>query len=202
MRGGASHAQVDGGGTVARRVRLLPWVLLLLAGSFMLVIWACSHLYLAHEYHEQLARGILGQRSSAHVLFANAYLHRRRGEDDKALTAYAAVTAQEIPQLRQAAYFNSGNLYLASATRLLEERGLSAWDEAGPLVALAKESYQKALRLQPGWPEAKYNYQLALRLAPSTYGMQGPQRYEDDNIRQDEDPTGWPAMPGNPRGMP
>jgi len=84
----------------------------------------------------------------------------------------------------------------------LETQGLPAWDEAGPLIALAKESYQKALRLQPGWSEAKYNYQLALRLAPSTYAMHGPQQYEDDDVKQNDDPTGWPAMPGNPRGMP
>lgn len=187
---------------MARRMKVYPWMLGILLASLAALVWAATQLYLAHAYQQQLARHALGERQSAYVLFANAHAYARRGQADKALAAYAVVAALPDATLRKAAHFNSGNLYLAHATRLLEEQGLAAWDEAGPLVALAKESYQKALRLHPAWSEAKYNYQLALRLAPSTYGVQGPQRYEDDNIRQDEDPTGWPAMPGNPRGMP
>ncbi len=187
---------------MARRVRLFPWMVVMLTLALVAMGWASRSFYLAQEYRHQVARGTLGARQSAHTVFANARYYNNHGQYDKALAAYAAVTAMDDTDLRKAAFYNSGNLYLARAILLLETQGLPAWDEAGPLIALAKESYQKALRLQPGWSEAKYNYQLALRLAPSTYAMHGPQQYEDEDIKQNEDPTGWPAMPGNPRGMP
>lgn len=187
---------------MAGRIKLFPWMAIMLVISAMALVWALSRFYMAYEYRQQLAQGVLGNSTTPHVLFANAVRLNGQGQTAKALAAYAAVIAQDDIALRQAAYYNSGNLYLSHATHLLETEGLPAWDEAGPLIALAKESYQKALRLHPGWSEAKYNYQLALRLAPSTYAMQGPQRYEDELINQDQDPTGWPAMPGNPRGMP
>lgn len=187
---------------MARRLKLFSWMVAMLAVALAALAWSGTQLYLAHEYRQQLAHHVLGQRQSAYVLFANACHYNDHGQTDKALVAYTSVIGLDNLVLRKAAYFNSGNLYLARATHLLETQGLPAWDEAGPLVALAKESYQKALRLQPDWAEAKYNYQLALRLAPTTYAMQGPQQYEDEDIKQNEDPTGWPAMPGNPRGMP
>jgi len=191
-------------------VRLIPWMFLLALLSIGLVIWSSIQLYRTHVYHQHIRNKTLNQHTflssneTAHALFANAIRFAYRGEMDKALSHYAkvvAVTRVDSP-LHKAAYFNSGNLYLRIATDKLEKEGLPAWDVAGPLVALAKESYQKALRIDPLWSEAKYNYQLALRLAPTTHGMRGPQQYEDDNIKQEEKPSGWPAMPGNPRGMP
>ncbi len=187
---------------MARRMRMYPWVVLVLISALAGLGWSLSQFQQAREYQQQLAQDVPGKGRSPYVQFANARYYYRHGMTDKALETYVSVAAMDEPALRNAAHFNTGNLYLAEAIKLLETRGISAWDEAGPLVALAKESYQKALRLQPDWSEAKYNYQLALRLAPSTYAMQGPQRYEDENLKQDQDPTGWPAMPGNPRGMP
>lgn len=187
---------------MARRMKLFPWMVAILALSVVALAWACSQLYLAQEYRQQLAQKTIVKRQTAYAVFANAYHFGGRGQTDKALATYAVVMSLDNNELHKAASFNSGNLYLARATNLLETQGISAWDTAGPLVALAKESYQKALRIQTDWSEAKYNYHLALRLAPSTYAMHGPQQYEDDEIKQNEDPTGWPAMPGNPRGMP
>jgi len=187
---------------MARRVKLFPWVVAILVVSVAVLVWACNRFYLAHEHHRQLVEKTIVKGQNAYALFGNAYHLGARGRGDEALAAYAAVMAQDNDDLRKMASFNSGNLYLARATELLETQGLSAWDTAGPLVAMAKESYQKALRIQPDWSEAKYNYHLALRLAPSTYAMRGPQQYEDEDIKQKEDSAGWPAMPGNPRGMP
>lgn len=139
-----------------------------------------------------------------HALFAQAVREGAAGNPLQALKTYARLLAQ-LPvsdPLHAQAQYNSGNLYMRQAVHLLETQGLPAWDEAGPLVALAKECYQNALRARPDWSEAKYNYQLALRLSPTTYGMHGPQQYEDEQLKQEETPSGWPAMPGNPRGMP
>lgn len=191
------------------RQRMLFWMLLLGLVAMVGLLWQGLHVYQAMVYraslspHVLIAPGWAWRDQTPQALFANAVYHDGHGQPEKALALYARVAAQyaNLP-LRKQASFNSGNVYMRMATRLLEQQGLPAWDEAGPLVALAKESYQKALREQPGWSEVKYNYQLALRLAPTTYGMSGPQQYEDELLNAEEDPSGWPAMPGNPRGMP
>jgi mxaK protein len=190
--------------------RGLPWaVLLVLIAAVMLVRQGIA-IYQATVYrgnlepHVLIEQTLLGANQTPQALFANAVLYDNQLKPELALAQYAALislVADDNP-LRKQAYFNSGNVYLRTAIRLLEQRGLPAWDEAGPLVALAKESYQKALRIEPDWSEVKYNYHLALRLAPTTHGMSGPQQYEDEQIKAEEQPSGWPAMPGNPRGMP
>lgn len=190
--------------------RGLSWaVLLVLIAAVMLVRQGIA-IYQATVYrgslepHVLIEQTLLGANQTPQALFANAVLYDNQLKPELALAQYAALislVADDNP-LRKQAYFNSGNVYLRTAIRLLEQRGLPAWDEAGPLVALAKESYQKALRIEPDWSEVKYNYHLALRLAPTTHGMSGPQQYEDEQIKAEEQPSGWPAMPGNPRGMP
>lgn len=186
------------------------WASLILLVSLIMLVRQLIEIYQAQVYRSSLVPHVLiedtlfSANQTPQALFANAVFYDNQLKAEQALAQYAALVSKvsEDDPLRQQAYFNSGNLYMRTATRLLEQRGLPAWDEAGPLVALAKESYQKALRLAPGWSEAKYNYHLALRLAPTTHGMAGPQQYEDEQIKAEEEPSGWPAMPGNPRGMP
>ncbi|MGQ2964758.1 hypothetical protein [Methylophilus sp.] len=186
------------------------WAGLLSLIALVMLIRQAIAIYQAEVYrsslqpHVLIENTLLGANQTPQALFANAVFYDDQVKPEQALSAYAALISKlpEGDALRQQAYFNSGNLYLRTAIRLLEQRGLPAWDEAGPLVALAKESYQKALRVEPGWSEVKYNYHLALRLAPTTHGMSGPQQYEDEQIKAEEEPSGWPAMPGNPRGMP
>lgn len=190
--------------------RGVPWAVLLILVSLVMLVLLAIDMYQAAVYRDSVRAGkpvtqtFLGAHQTPQAVFANAVFYDGQYQPDQALAQYAALVSKvaEDDPLRKQAYYNSGNIYLQTAIRLLEERGLPAWDEAGPLVALAKESYQKALRIDPGWSEAKYNYHLALRLAPTTHGMSGPQQYEDDQIKSEEQPSGWPAMPGNPRGMP
>lgn len=192
------------------RQRILPWMILLAMVALSGVCWQGMRLMQALHYrasvapHVLIAADAVSTQDTAQALFANAVYQDEHGKPEQALALYAqlARTVGVDDPLRKQAYFNSGNVYMRMATRLLEQQGLPAWDEAGPLVALAKESYQHALRQDPAWSEVKYNYQLALRLAPTTYGMHGPTQYEDEQIKQEEKPSGWPAMPGNPRGMP
>ena len=187
-------------------------MLMIAVAAVVAIIWSGIKLYQAHDYNRNLINHtlnintVLDSNETTEALFANAVRYETRGELEKSLATYAKLIVKSDvvadAKLRKAAYFNAGNLYLNDAIDKLEKEGLPAWDVAGPLVSFAKESYQKALRIEPGWSEAKYNYQLALRLAPTSHGMRGPQVYEDDNIKQEENPSGWPAMPGNPRGMP
>jgi mxaK protein len=186
------------------------WAGLMALIAMVMLIRQLMEIYQAEVYRSSLNPHVLIEKTlfsanqTPQALFANAVFYDNQLKPEQALAQYAALVSKvsEDDLLRKQAYFNSGNLYMRTATRLLEQRGLPAWDEAGPLVALAKESYQKALRIAPSWSEAKYNYHLALRLSPTTHGMAGPQQYEDEQIKAEEEPSGWPAMPGNPRGMP
>lgn len=186
------------------------WAGLVVVVSMVMLIMQLIEMTQAQIYRRSLVPHVLIEETlfsanqTPQALFANAVFYDNQLKPEQALAQYAALVSKvaEDDPLRKQAYFNSGNIYMRTATRLLEQRGLPAWDEAGPLVALAKESYQKALRIAPGWSEAKYNYHLALRLSPTTHGMSGPQQYEDEQIKAEEEPSGWPAMPGNPRGMP
>lgn len=198
-------------GKLARVMRRgVLWAGLIVLIATVMLIRQLIEMYQAQVYRSSLEPHVLIRQSlfsanqTPQALFANAVFYDNQLKPEQALAQYAALVSKvgEDDPLRKQAYFNAGNLYMRTATRLLEQRGLPAWDEAGPLVALAKESYQKALRIQPDWSEAKYNYHLALRLSPTSHGMSGPQQYEDDQIKAEEQPSGWPAMPGNPRGMP
>lgn len=194
--------------SILRRGLLWASVMVLIAvimlGRQLIEIYQAAVYRNSLEPHVLIAQPLLGADQTPQALFANAVFYDNQLKPEQALAQYAALVSKVSADdpLRKQAYFNSGNIYMRTATRLLEQRGLPAWDEAGPLVALAKESYQKALRIEPGWSEVKYNYHLALRLAPTTHGMSGPQQYEDEQIKAEEEPSGWPAMPGNPRGMP
>lgn len=198
-------------GKLAKEMRRgVFWAGLLVIVATVMVTRQLIGIYQAQVYRSSLEPHVLikntmfSANQTPQALFANAVFYDNQLKPEQALAQYAALVSKvsEDDPLRKQAYFNSGNLYMRTATRLLEQRGLPAWDEAGPLVALAKESYQKALRIDPDWSEAKYNYHLALRLSPTTHGMTGPQQYEDEQIKAEEEPSGWPAMPGNPRGMP
>lgn len=186
------------------KLALLAFVLSLVA-----IAWLVTQLFQLHVFHQHIEskqtieQTWFGAHTTPNALFLSAYLYNNQGQQDKALSNYAKlVAATKNNRLVANAHFNTGNTCLKMAIERLEQEGLPGWDVAGPLVALSKESYQKALRIYPAWSEAKYNYQLALRLAPTSHGIRGPQQYEDENIKQEEKPSGWPAMPGNPRGMP
>lgn len=180
----------------------MPCMVIVLMISISALGWSASTLYQAHVYHQHLANKTRHTSQAADALFANATLLARRGSEQKALALYARVAVIGDTAQRKAAYYNSANLYLSQATQLLDKEALSAWDRAAPLLALAKEGYREALRLDPDWVEAKYNYELALRLAPTIDSKSPSIRDEDEKERLEERPSGWPSIPGFPRGMP
>lgn len=190
---------------MARRLRLFPWMLLLLVLATAGLAWSSVGLYRAGIYNQKLEAAELHAGNSARELFANAWLLAGQGQVEKALELYVEAAAKGDDGLRKAAYFNSGNLYLTQSVEILENEGYASWDKVGPLMSLCKENYTKALLIDPEWIEAKYNLELALRLSPSFAGVKTPNRYneDDDEVEEDEKrPDGWPSIPGFPRGMP
>lgn len=61
------------------------------------------------------------------------------------------------PELRQRTLYNLGNRFLEEA------RASTQPQEQGPMLRTAIEAYQRALRLEPGDAEAKWNLEMALR---------------------------------------
>lgn len=187
---------------MARRLNTFQLMLTLLCLSFAVLMWAIMSLYQVNTYNSKLRNQTLQESRSADAIFANAVYWRNKGDVQKALALYAEAASGDQQVIRKSAYFNTGNIYLSQVNQLLEEKGLDAFDQVGPMLAMAKESYREALRLDPGWHEAKYNYELALRLSPMFELKKNHQSRDEDEPDEEEATDGWPSIPGFPRGMP
>ncbi|CAG0997722.1 mxaK protein [Methylophilaceae bacterium] len=187
---------------MARRLKLFPLAMMVFFVSLFALIRTGYELNQAFVYNQKLQAGKLHGNDSADAVFADAIYWGKRGDMQKALALYAQAASADNPVIRKSAYYNSANLYLREASSLLDEKGLEAWDQASALLSMAKESYREALRLEPGWHEAKYNYELALRLSPIFEGKSSVKKNEEDELETGEFIEGWPSIPGFPRGMP
>ncbi len=109
-----------------------------------------------------------------------AYL--RLGRYDEAEENFRAALDAVDPSLRQRTYYNLGSRFLEAA-----RSGNSG--EAGALLGAAVDAYQRALRLQPGDDQAKWNLELALREAESR-SRNGPEGEKSGQSQQSQpDPS-------------
>ena len=214
-----------------RLMRLFPWALFprLLLPLLLVVAWSGTmvsgyRLYQDWRYNhraeavslQQLAASTSlvtalqpGSKPSSQpgsqeqrLLLLDAWRLTQAGHMQQALALYARVGAGQDREMVKAAHYNSANLYLRQAMELLDRQGLAAWDTVSPLLALSRQGYQRALRIDPGHYDAKYNLELVLRLAPDIHSSTPKQKDEDEEQDMGERPTGWPSIPGFPRGMP
>jgi mxaK protein len=100
----------------------------------------------------------------------------RSGNHDAALTIYKALIQGNRPDIRRAALFNLGNLYLTQALS-----GVPTAARSLPLIELAKQSYRTVLRENPGDWDARYNLERALWLAP-----EASDRTSEDDLAEGE----------------
>ena len=181
----------------------LNWkVIVLLILSILGLVLSTTRLYQHHQYNQALEESTLAPQKTTPYAMVNAWkLGQTMAYEQKALELYSQIFSGAQTDLKKRAYYNSANIRLKQALRLLDTQGYGAWDQVTPLLALAKDGYRNALSLDPNWLEAKYNMELALRLAPD---IKSSQR----NSKQDEEEPeglpqkGWPSIPGFPRGMP
>lgn len=94
--------------------------------------------------------------------FARALALARSGKSDAALNIYKSLAREKRADIRRAALYNMGNLYMRDANRRSAEEAF----ESLPLVELAKQAYRAVLREQPDYWDARYNLERACRLAP------------------------------------
>lgn len=105
-----------------------------------------------------------------------------------------AVVASGRTDLAVAALHDAGNARLRSALALIAD---GKFDSATGDVVLAKDFYVRALRVDPGAWDAKYNLDVAMRLVrdfPDTVTT------EDDRPLQPK--KLWTELPGRPKGEP
>lgn len=177
-----------------------PWAWILMLASLLTLIVSIYSLYAAHVYNSKLASQSVHKSTDEDAIFANAMYWDKHNNPEKALKLYALVQSSHDSDLSKAAHYNIANIYLRQAYDILNNAGLSSWDKVSPLLSIAKESYREALRVDPGFMDAKYNYELALRLIPTIESKTKRLVESEENL--ETPPEGWPALPGFPRGMP
>jgi mxaK protein len=94
--------------------------------------------------------------------FAQAIALAKADQADAAIDAYKEQAAGARADLRLAALYNLGNLYLRESQKEATDESTPAL----PLIELAKQSYRDLLRSEPNYWDARYNLERALWLAP------------------------------------
>jgi mxaK protein len=112
----------------------------------------------------------------------------------RALDEYRALQSAASPQLRRAARFNSGNLYLEHAIAASASSDRSA---ALTFAELAKVAYRELLREDPDDFDARYNLEKTLRLAPDP-SIEPEDFYSPPSTLRHSAPTGAGTSLGLP----
>jgi mxaK protein len=94
--------------------------------------------------------------------FAQAIALAKAGKADAAIDAYKEQAQGTRADLRLAALYNLGNLYLRESQKETTDESTPEL----PLIELAKQSYRDLLRSEPDYWDARYNLERALWLAP------------------------------------
>ncbi|HKU17105.1 MAG TPA: hypothetical protein VJQ52_22110 [Steroidobacteraceae bacterium] len=94
--------------------------------------------------------------------FARAVALVAADKSDAALNLYKSLARGARADIRRAALYNTGNLYMRAAESSDTDEGFASL----PLVELAKQAYRNVLHEQPDDWDARYNLERACWLAP------------------------------------
>ncbi|QFY42602.1 MxaK protein [Candidatus Methylospira mobilis] len=135
-------------------------------------------------------------RATLPVQMARALFLSRHERIDEARDLLNYLSERGDSASRTSVFYNLGNLLLRQALARLEADEI---DQAIPLIALSKDAYRRALELDPGHWDSKYNLEVAMRISPEIERV--------DNNQKDDQEEGnpkklWTTLPGFPRGQP
>jgi mxaK protein len=118
----------------------------------------------AERVNHAIARATLAEADSSvpEARFARAVALAKNGRADAAIDAYKEQAQGARTDLRLAALYNLGNLYLRESQKETTDESIPAL----PLIELAKQSYRDLLRSEPNYWDARYNLERALWLSP------------------------------------
>ncbi len=196
----------------------------LLAAGYVWLLWfaliAASAALIFTVFVWQKARSdneIIGQLASRHdvavsdradpaVRLARLTYLTTVGRLDDALPLAESISAaatdlngaQVDPLAVEVAVSGLYNMANARLRRAIELIGTSKSDQAPSSVRLAKEYYARALRLNSGYWNARYNLDIASRLVRDL-----PEGQMSDEDEEPESPKRlWTDLPGIPKGLP
>lgn len=130
----------------------------------ILVAYHANHLHQIKRTNAAIASaGVSNDDATVpEAQLARALALGRAGRSDDAVKAYKSLIEGKRQDLRQAALYDLGNLYMRDAL----ENGADQAFRSLPLIELAKQRYRDVLRNQPTDWDARYNLSRALLLAP------------------------------------
>lgn len=185
-------------------IRLRGWrepvYLLLSLFGLAGVVWSSWEAWSRSRQNSALAAVIAGEDLSVPassvpgLVLARARFLDRRDRFEEAQTFIDKALPGLPPQAQAGVFYNHANVFVERAIERIERGDL---DGAIPLINLAKDGYRRALRLDPGNFDLKYNFDVAMRLVRDfpPGGTDG----------QDEAATPkklWTDLPGVPKGLP
>ncbi|MGA0561464.1 hypothetical protein ACO2RV_03360 [Ancylobacter sp. VNQ12] len=129
------------------------------------------------------------------LLFARLAFLSTRDRFDEAQPLMNRIAASGNRAIASAAYYDLSNARLRAAISHLE---INEIDPAVPLVRLAKEGYRRALALDPGFWDAKYNLDIAMRLVRDFPQIET----SGEELPPEAAKRLWTDLPGLPRGLP
>lgn len=178
-----------------------PWLpAVALTVCVAIVLSSASWLWLAVRQNRTvaaLADGhdiAVGTRDAPELMFARARFYLIRDEFEQAQPLVEAVARIGAPRTAAAMLYDAANARVHHAIRLIED---NKFDAATADVVLARDFYIRALRIEPGFWDAKYNLDIAMRLVRDLPDVDIPR----DDRKQ---PTSklWTDLPGLPKGGP
>jgi len=129
------------------------------------------------------------------LLFARLHFLAVRDRLDEAQPLLNRLAAGDDRRLAVAALYDMANARLRLA---IDHLGSNRIDPAIPLVRLAKDNYRRALTLDPGFWDAKYNLDIAMRLVRDFPQLD----VEGEEMPPEAAKKLWTDLPGLPRGLP
>lgn len=185
------------------RKHRLGWgeiAILILAVLLALMAWQAYQLYRLRADNRLIQALVDGQdiaapeTASPEALFARAAFLLARDRDEEASALFGAFQRQGGAKRRASFLYNLANAKLRRAFDLV---GKGQLDNAAPAVAIAKDLYRQALRLEPHFWNAKYNLEVAMGVIRDL-----PQASSGREENEQLSKKLWTDVPGFPSGLP
>ncbi|TSJ63160.1 hypothetical protein FO470_09350 [Starkeya sp. 3C] len=173
----------------------------ILALSLAAAAWFGGRLVVDHRDNALIASLATGHDLAAspddpaELRFARLFFLATRDRLDETQPLLNRLATDTDRRLAVAALYDMANARLRIA---IDHLGSNRIDPAVPLVRLAKEGYRRALVLDPGFWDAKYNLDVAMRLVRDF-----PQIDVDgEEMPPEAAKRLWTDLPGLPKGLP
>src|SRR5680860_458025 len=157
-------------------------------------------LYQRHTLNTRIALGevrAIDDDASPRALFARAYQLRRDGKLGAALELYQKLEQVDNRDIRIRASYNVGNIYVTQARM---DAQLHRVKNIGTLAGIARAQYQRALRMDSDFYDAKYNLEYTRFLVTERDSDQ--QDYEGGLSNRHAFKDDWAEFQQPPQGLP